>query len=107
MTTSGQGPRRGPPDPSQDPAGRFAWSVYRPGYTVHCPGTRPDRRGEFRGDRRQEPRPCRMTWGRAGDQTEVHIRVRSGREMPVGQVVSCPECSMSIQIKQVPVAEAA
>jgi uncharacterized paraquat-inducible protein A len=48
-----------------------------------------------------------MTWGRAGDQTEVHIRVRSGREMPVGQVVSCPECSMSIQIKQVPVAEAA
>jgi len=110
MTTSDEGTVGPPSSPTGSAGLSFAWVTYRPGDNVRCPGTK-DRRAQYRGDRRGESRPCPQNWGRAGEGTEVHIRLKPlhcGAEGPRGQLVTCPECHMSIQIKHVPaVSEAA
>jgi hypothetical protein len=101
----------GPHPPTHGEAGRFAWCVYRAGETVRCPGVREDRRASLsrqaEGDRRVELRtsPCPGNWGRAGHDTEVHIRMKPlhcGVEGPVGQLATCATCRKAIQIKHVP-----
>ena len=95
------------------PAGRlsFPWIVYQDGATVYCPGTRRDRRSQCRGDRRDgPPRPCPQSWGRAGARTAIHVRVKPLNHdgtLDWGQVVACPTCGTTIQIRQVTVTDEA
>ena len=84
--------------------------MYAPGDVIRCPGTKPDRRAEFRGERRQVERPCPQHWGRAGDDVEVHIRLKPlhpTEDVLAGQLIGCPECRRTVQIRHVAAAKAA
>lgn len=62
-------------------AGRLALgspTTYTDGAIVYCPGTDTGRRHAARGDRRAEPRPCRLVWGRVGPATTVTVSVKHG-----------------------------
>lgn len=77
------------------------WALYHTNALIRCPGTRPDRRTEIRGDRRTASRPCGHSFGRVvSGSVAVRLLLRLNahdrpNEAPI--VVLCPSCSAQVE----------